>query len=91
VHADVAAPPDLVARVADDGLGLGGRIPVDRAEWEARLAALSADDRRLLELVEVEGKSHAEAALVLGLASPAASRKRHSRARHFLRTGTRGP
>lgn len=99
VHADVAAPPDLVARLAEfsgdqaenDGLGLGGRIPVDRAEWEARLAALSAEDRQLLELVEVEGKPHAEAALVLGLASAAASRKRHSRARYFLRTGTRAP
>ena len=88
-------PPDLIARVADGEAAepgdpsLVGRIPIDRPQWEARLAALTEDDRRLLELIEVEGKTHNEAAMTLGLASAAASRKRHSRARHFLRTGSR--
>lgn len=74
-----------------DGTSLGGRIPIDRPTWEARLAALTDVERQLLQLVEIEGATHAEAARRLGLPSPAASRKRHSRLRHFLRTGARAP
>jgi DNA-directed RNA polymerase specialized sigma24 family protein len=105
VHQEVEVPVDVVTRLAealdggdggaagdgDGGGGLGGRVPISRAEWEARLAALPAEDRQLLELIEVEGKTHAEAAADLGLPTPAASRKRHSRARHYLRTGTKAP
>lgn len=93
---------DLVERIGetggDEGKGeldeedfVSRRIPIDRATYQARLAALSLEDRRLLELIELEGKSHAEAAQILGLSSAAASRKRHSRARHFVREGTRAP
>lgn len=99
VHQEVEVPVDVAMRLAeslqdgdgDGGGGLGGRILISRAEWEARLAALPAEDRRLLELIEVEGKTHAEAAAVLGLPTPAASRKRHSRARQYLRSGRRAP
>lgn len=82
--ADAAFPGE------DDG-NLGGRIPIDRATYEARLAELSPIDRRLLELIEVEGRSHAEAVTILGLTSAAASRKRHSRACFFVREGVRAP
>jgi DNA-directed RNA polymerase specialized sigma24 family protein len=75
----------------EDDRGLGGRIPIDRGTFESRLAALSPDDRRLLELIEIEGRSHAEAAALLGLASATASRKRHSRACFFVRQGVRAP
>jgi len=75
----------------DDDNRLGGRIPIDRATYEARLGELSPTDRRLLELIEVEGCSHAEAAKILGLSSAAASRKRHSRACYFVREGVRAP
>jgi len=75
--------------VDEDERSLGGRIAIDRSTFEARLAALSPEDRRLLELIEIEGRSHAEAAALLGLASAAASRKRHSRACFFIREGVR--
>lgn len=104
VHQGVETPADVVMRPAEaageDGDGardegrdgmLGGRVALTRAEWAARWASLAPEDQRLLELIEVEGKSHTEAAALLALPSPAASRKRHSRARYFLRTGTKAP
>jgi RNA polymerase sigma factor (sigma-70 family) len=96
-HAEDIVPADVVTRVAEsagndpDSNPLGGRVPIFRAQWEERLAQLAPPDRRLLEMIEVEGLSHAEAAAALHLSSPGASRKRHSRACHFLRTGARAP
>ena len=72
---------------AEDTAPLGGRIPVDRTTFGSQLAALSDIDRRLLQLVEIEGRSHADAAAALGLPSAAASCKRYSRACHFVRVG----
>lgn len=92
-HEAHIVPADVVSRVAEaagselEAEPLPGRIPISPSTWEARLAQLAPDDRRLLEMIEVEGMSHTEAAAALGLPSPAASRKRHSRARYFMRTG----
>ena len=82
---------DAADLAGDEDGSLGGRIPIDRATFEARLAAIAPADRRLLELIEVEERSHVEAAALLDLTSAAASRKRHSRACYFVREGVRAP
>src|SRR6266511_6064860 len=57
---------------------------VDGAVFRERLAALTDEDRRLLHLFAVEERSHEEIAVVLKLASAAASRQRLRRIRQVL-------
>ena len=90
---DDVVPADIVLRLIEpDKSDDDGRIrlPIDRATYEARLAQLSPEDLRLLHLIELEGKTHVEAARELGI-QPATSRKRHSRARYFVREGKAAP
>jgi RNA polymerase sigma factor (sigma-70 family) len=58
---------------------------VERAVFGGRLASLTDLDRRLLHLFAVEERSHEEIAIILNLASAAASRQRLRRIRQVLR------
>jgi RNA polymerase sigma factor (sigma-70 family) len=55
------------------------------------LAGLAPQDQEVLLLRTVEGLSHAEVALRMGLGSEDAARKRHARALQKLATGVEGP
>jgi DNA-directed RNA polymerase specialized sigma24 family protein len=82
----LSSAPTNGAELDDAVLFADRRVPISAEQYRARLAALSEADRRLLRLIAVDGLSHVEVARVLGI-DPAACRKRHSRARRFVREG----
>jgi RNA polymerase sigma-70 factor (ECF subfamily) len=66
---DTARGPELVAEETEELGALRESYALFLAHYQRAFAQLSPRDRRALELVEVDGRTYAEAALVLGVGS----------------------